>query len=128
MAEFILPDDAAFAGAKRRSATPRALSARFDKRTRRVKVRLDTGIDFSFDPHQAHGLEDAADEDFVGAKIEGTGNTLHFPRLDADFSVAGLLEGFLGPLDWTRREARAAASRRNGMGGGRPRKVAAAGA
>lgn len=126
MAEFIVPDDATFAKAKRKHGTPRAVEARFDKRTRRVKVRLDTGIEFLFDPHLAHGLSDAAEDDFVGAKIEGTGSTLHFPRLDADFSVAGLLEGFLGPLEWTRREARAAASRKNGAAGGRPKKAASA--
>jgi hypothetical protein len=56
--------------------------------------------------------------------VEGAGNTLHFPKLDADFSVSRLLEGFLGPLEWTKREARAAASRENGKRGGRPRKEA----
>lgn len=127
MAEFRAPDAAAFDAARRTRTTPRAVDARFDKRTRRVKVRLDTGIEFSFDPQRAQGLQGAADEDFVGAVIEGTGNTLHFPRLDADFSVSGLLEGFLGPLDWTRREARAAASRKNGARGGRPKKAVAAG-
>ena len=127
MARFEVPDDAAFARARRTQTTPRAIEARFDKRTRRVKVRLDTGIDFSFDPQRAHGLQGAADEDFTGVVIEGVGNTLHFPRLDADFSVSGLLEGFLGPLDWTKREARAAASRKNGMSGGRPKKAVAAG-
>ncbi len=125
MAEFIVPDAAAFARAERKPTTPRAVDVRFDKRSRRIKLRLDTGLDVMFDPRAAYGLEAATDDDFVGAVIEGGGTVLHLPRLDADFSVARLLEGFLGPLDWTRREARAEASRRNGAKGGRPRKVAA---
>lgn len=126
MAEFKQLDTAAFKRAARRGrqayATPRAVSARFDRRTGRVVVTLNTGIDFAFDPALAPGLGDAAPDDLVGVSVEGVGSTLHFPRLDADFTVSLLLEGFLGPMDWTRREARALASRENGKRGGRPRR------
>lgn len=130
MAEFKTIDAATFekatARASRAKPVPRAVSARFDKRNRRIWIRLDTGIDVAFDPRRAHGLQDAQDCDLADVSIEGVGGALHFPRLDADFSVARLLEGFLGPLEWTRREARAAASRENGKRGGRPRKAAKA--
>jgi hypothetical protein len=125
MAEFKTIDEAAFdaAGVRGRAAhaTPRAVKARFDRRTERIVVRLDTGIEFAFDPGLVPGLSEAAAEDLVGVRVEGVGGTLHFPRLDADFTVSRLLEGFLGPMDWTRREARALASRENGKRGGRPR-------
>jgi hypothetical protein len=127
MAEFKTLDDAAFrkaaARGRRLSAAPRATAVHFDVKTSRLVVQLDTGLDLSFDPRQAHGLQDATDDDFIGAAIEGAGIALHLPRLDADFSIARLLEGFLGPLDWTQREARAAASRENGKRGGRPRRA-----
>ena len=127
MAEFKPLDDKAFnrtaVGKQHTANRPRAISARFDKRSHRVSVRLDSGIEFLFDPKDALGLRDASAEDLAGIRIEGLGGTLHVPRLDADFSVAGLLEGFLGPLDWTRREARAEASRENGKRGGRPKKT-----
>ncbi|WP_426000782.1 DUF2442 domain-containing protein [Caulobacter sp. DWR1-3-2b1] len=130
MAEFKQLDEMAFRRSAQRGkrvyATPRATSARFDKRSGKVVVSLDTGIDFSFDPRRAHGLGDAAPEDFMGVSIEGVGSTLHFPRLDADFTVSRLLEGFLGPMDWTKKEARANASRANGKRGGRPRREFAA--
>lgn len=130
MAEFKQVDVAAFEQAARRgrqaSSTPRATSACFDRRTQRVVIKLNTGIEFAFDPRLAAGLCDASPDDLVGVSVEGMGSTLHFPRLDADFTVSRLLEGFLGPLDWTRREARALASRENGKRGGRPKREAAA--
>lgn len=130
MAEFKIPDAAALkkagAAGKRAALRPRAMSARFDRRGMKVVVNLSTGIDFSFDPRLAYGLQEAEADDFVGVTVEGVGSTLHFPRLDADFSIARLLEGFLGPMEWSKREARAAASRANGKLGGRPPKAVAA--
>ncbi len=129
MAEFKQLDEVAFRRAAKRGkqayGTPRAVAARFDRRTHKVVVQLDTGIDFAFDPRRAQGLSDAAADDLVGVSVEGVGSTLHFPRLDADFTVSRLLEGFLGPMDWTRRETRALASRENGKRGGRPKREAA---
>lgn len=124
MAEYKAIDEATFAATARgRTPAPRAVSARFDKRTQRVVVKLDTGIDFAFDPQRAKGLIGVASDDLVGVKVEGAGNTLHFPRLDVDLGVGRLLENFVGPMDWTRKEAQADASRRNGKLGGRPRKA-----
>ncbi|MGO9740021.1 MAG: DUF2442 domain-containing protein [Roseiarcus sp.] len=129
MAEFIPLTEAEFAAMRRRASkrppVPRATAARFDSRRNVVKVTLDTGIAFEFDPSRAHGLEQAAPSDLAGVRVEGVGSTLHFPRLDVDLTVSRLLEGFLGPLEWTKREARAAASRRNGKLGGRRRGEAA---
>jgi hypothetical protein len=109
-----------------RSPLPFAIEVRFDRRSRKIKLLLSTGVELSFDAHRACGLEDASDEDLAGVEIEGAGGSICFPRLDADFSVARLLEGFLGPIDWARRERAAKASRENGKRGGRPRKIPAA--
>lgn len=124
MAKFTPIDRKAFgAGAKRGAKLgPHAVSAHFDKKHHRVVMHLDTGIDVSFDPRQAYGLERANADDLAGVEIAGAGGALHFPNMDAFFSIPRLLEGFFGPMDWTRRLARAEASRRNGRLGGRPPK------
>ena len=132
MADFKIITEGALVRAtargKRAYATPRAVSARFDRRAHRLVVELDTGIAFSFDPASAGDLAAASENSLAAVVVDGRGSCLHFPALDTDLSVARLLEGFLGPMAWTRREARAAASRENGKHGGRPRKAAAIGA
>lgn len=124
MADFRIPTDAELAAARRDVTTPRAISARFDRRGGRIRIMLNTGLELSFEAEKIYGLGDASFDDLASISVEGTGRSIHFPRLDADFSVPGLLENFLGPLEWSRREARAAASRENGKRGGRPRKIA----
>ena len=68
-------------------------------------------------------------------EITPSGFGLHFPRLDADIYVPGLLEGFLGSKKWmaarlgqlggqSRSRAKKSASRANGRLDGRPRKAA----
>lgn len=126
MAEFTPIDDLSFArSAKRkaRSRMPRAKSARYDGRSGKITVSLDSGIDFSFNAQGAFGLEHATPAELKTVEVAGTGSVLTVPALDAHFSVARLLEGFLGPLDWSRRERSAAASRENGRLGGRPKEA-----
>jgi hypothetical protein len=103
MAEFKTLDGAAFKAAgvcgRFAFATPLAVAALYDRRSGRVKVTLNTGIEFAFDPRLAPGLEQAAADDLVGVSVEGVGSTLRFPRLDADFTVSRRLEGFVGLMD-----------------------------
>ncbi len=125
MAEFRKLSEAEFAAKRRGPTVPRAVSARFDAARRRVVIELDSGLELAFDPALAAGLGRASDAHLTDVTIEGAGNALRFAALDVDFSIPGLLEGFVGPLAWQRTMARAEASRRNGAKGGRPRKVAA---
>ncbi|WP_353199449.1 DUF2442 domain-containing protein [Sandarakinorhabdus sp.] len=123
MAEFVPITAKAFREGGKHKPGPHAVEARFDAARHRIVVELDTGLELAFDPARAHGLEHASAAELAGVAVAGAGSALHVPALDAYFTVARLLEGFLGPLDWSRREARAAASRANGALGGRPRKA-----
>jgi hypothetical protein len=68
-------------------------------------------------------------------EISPSGFGIHFPKLDADLYMPGLLEGFLGSKKWmasrlgqaggqSRSRMKREASRENGKLGGRPRKTA----
>jgi hypothetical protein len=120
-------------GKRMLATTPHAVAARYDRKADRIVVTLNTGIDVSFSPRDAQGLEDASGEELASIKITPPGFGLHWAKLDADLYVPAILEGILGSRRWmaarlgaaggrSRSEAKIAASRKNGKLGGRPAK------
>ena len=115
-----------------------AVSARYDRRTGRIVVNLNTGVQVAFPPRLAEGLADATPADLAEIEISPAGLGLHWPKLDADVYVPALLQGVFGSKSWmaaqlgaaggqARSRAKAAAARENGRKGGRPRKPASGG-
>lgn len=115
---------------------PVAVSANYDRRLKLVLVALDTGLSIAFRPADVQGLENAAAADLAVIEISPTGLGLHFPAVDADVYLPGLLAGHFGSAAWMAARmgkvggkscsaAKTAASRVNGRLGGRPRKSAA---
>jgi hypothetical protein len=104
--------DAARKRGERKFATePRAIGARYDSRSRRVSVELSNGCTFVFPARALQGLDSATDPDLAKVEVAGVGYGLHWPTLDADFSVLGLLKGIFGTRAWMAKErARSAAS------------------
>lgn len=114
-----------------RAAEPRAASAHYDRTTGRIVVELMNNCVFAFPPSLAQGLKNATDDQLTQVEVLGTGYGLHWEELDADLSVPGLLAGLFGTKAYMARlagqtssPAKAAAARRNGSKGGRPRKSA----
>src|ERR1017187_5652875 len=103
-------------GEEMRATIPHALSARYDRRIGRVVVRLSSGLEISFSPRDAQGLETATWEQLREIEIDPPGFGLHFPALDADLSIPALLEGFFGSKRWM--------GGRLGATGGRSRRAA----
>ena len=105
--------------------TPLALSARCDGRVRRVVVVvLNNGIELSFRPQAIEGLQTARVADLHTIEVSPSGLGLHFPALDADVYLPGLIQGWLGSRQWMAQqlgqagglvtsEAKANAARRN---------------
>lgn len=114
---------------------PRAVSAHYDRRTGRIVIHLSSRLIVSFAPEDAQGLEKARPSQLSEIEISPSGFGLHFPAVDVDLYVPGLLEGFLGSKSWmasrlgqmggqATSKAKKAASRANGRLGGRPKKMA----
>jgi len=113
---------------------PRALAADYDRTSGRIVIRLSSGLDVSFSARDAQGLEHARPSQLELIEISPSGFGIHFPKLDADLYLPGLLEGFLGSKRWmasrlgqiggkSRSSAKRAAAKVNGRRGGRPKKV-----
>jgi hypothetical protein len=120
--------------AARLRKSPCVTKARYERKRDRVVIGLNTGIEVAFRPRDAQGLERAKPNQLDTIEISPSGLGIHFPKLDADIYLPALLEGFLGSKRWVAAEhgkiggsvsstAKAAAARRNGKLGGRPRKA-----
>lgn len=117
------------------SEIPRVVAAKYDSKNGRVVIHLSSKLIVSFAPRDAQGLERAKPWQLKEIEISPSGFGIHFPKLDADLYVPGLLEGFLGSRKWmasrlgriggrSRSREKRAASRSNGRLGGRPKKLA----
>jgi hypothetical protein len=111
---------------------PRARSARYDRRAKRIVVELLSGATFLFPPELAQGLAGASPADLAQVQVTPSGAGLRWPTLDADFSLPGLVMGVFGSPAWMRElarkrrgaklRARSEATRAQGRSGVRRRK------
>jgi hypothetical protein len=123
-------------GAAAMTRGPIAQAARYDSRRGLIVIALKGGCEFAFPTALAEGLADAPRSKLAKIKISPNGLGLHWPLLDADLYVPGLIEGAFGSGRWMRQIGRlgglsrsaskAKASRENGKRGGRPKERAAA--
>ena len=82
------------------ASVPRAVSVRYDRKTGLIVINLSSKLIISFSPRDVQGLESAQSSQLEEIEISPSGFGIHFPDLDADLYVPGLLEGFLGSKKW----------------------------
>jgi hypothetical protein len=117
------------------SSVPKAISAHYDRKSGRIVIDLSSKLTLSFSPDDVQDLENAKPSQLDVIEITPSGFGIHFPNLDADLYVPGLLEGLLGSRKWMASRlgraggqslsmAKRSAARANGKLGGRPKKAA----
>lgn len=109
---------------------PVPVSVRYEAKPGRIVVEFESGASFMVPTSALQGLAKADPHDL--AQVELLGETgLHWPSLDIDFTIAGLMRGVFGTASFmeaqrkggqSRSPEKTAAARRNGLRGGRPRK------
>ncbi|MCF4129386.1 DUF2442 domain-containing protein [Methylobacterium sp. SyP6R] len=86
-----------------RANEPRAVGARYLSVPDTLVVTLSTGMELHVPVARIEGLAQAAAEDLHEIEVSPAGTGLHFPRLDADVYVPGLLAGITGSARWMAR-------------------------
>ena len=95
-------------------------------------LKLNDGHRHVIPREDLQGLQSATKGQIGRVEILGSGTGLHWPDLDVDFYVPGLLRGVYGTKKWmaeigrsggsVRSAAKKRAARANGLKGGRPRR------
>jgi Protein of unknown function (DUF2442) len=127
-----VPSDAEIEGARRLAIAERpksAVAASYDQATDEVVLAHYCGATVRIPRKLFPHIESARPADLVHVELTPAGTAIRFPLLDADYSVPGMLRRIFGLNEDNRRagatksSARAAASRKNGKKGGRPKKA-----
>jgi len=124
--------DSAIARAREFEANdPRVVGVRYDAKEDSVSLSFADGLKVSIPRKQLQGLERANQSQLSKIEIIGNGTGLHWPLLDVDHYVLGLLQHRFGTKQWMKEIGRSGgmvksgaktkAARRNGLKGGRPR-------
>ena len=82
---------AAKRGARALSNKPHARAAHYDEKAGRIVVDLTNGALFAFPPQIAQGLARAKKADLKEIVVSPKDTGRHWPKRDADLTVAGLL-------------------------------------
>lgn len=119
------------AGRQAAKTEPRAARATYRARDDSLRIELTNGAVITVPVKLIPGLKRAAPSDVRSVEVLGRGGGLHWERLDLDLSVPALVSSVFAGPEWMtelgrvggRRSsaAKAAAARRNGRKGGRPR-------
>jgi hypothetical protein len=110
---------------------PHVIKVRYEAKEDLVSLYFADGLKISIPRKRLQGLEGANQSQLSKIEIVGNGTGLHWPMLDVDHYVLGLLQHRFGTKRWmneigrrgglAKSEAKTKAARRNGLKGGRPR-------
>ncbi|MCI0390263.1 MAG: DUF2442 domain-containing protein [Acidobacteria bacterium] len=109
-----------------------ARAASYDCKANRLIIELKNGSTFIVPCDLIQGLRGADPKEIAAVELGPRDASLHWEKLDQDFTVGGLMHGIFGTKAWmaelgraggrSKSDAKASAARENGKKGGRPRK------
>lgn len=135
-------NQAAQDGAEKLERLPKAASANYDKKSKRMVLEMQNGVMLLVPIHLIQGLQTEDEKALSDFDLVGKGSQIHWHSLDVQFHIKDLLKGVFGTPKWMKSvkehlaeigrkggsrksEVKANSSRENGRKGGRPsRKVA----
>ena len=119
------------AGRHAAKTEPRAARASYHAKDNTLRIELTNGAEITIPVKLIPALKGASQSEVRAVEVLGRGGGLHWKALDVDLSVPGLVSSVFAGPEWMaelgrvggRRSsaAKAAAARRNGRKGGRPR-------
>jgi len=119
------------AGRQAAKTEPRAARANYQAKDNTLRIELTNGAAITVPVKLIPALKGASASEVRSVEVLGRGGGLHWEALDVDLSVPGLVSSVFAGPEWMaelgrvggRRSsaAKAAAARRNGRKGGRPR-------
>jgi len=128
--------DAALVRARNAPEQVVAKAARYNRSLDVIVLELSNGRRAVFPREDLQGLGNATPKQVANIEIVGPGVGLHWEDLDVDLYVPALLQGIYGSTQWMAEMGRKGgritstrkkiAARKNGLKGGRPRRLATA--
>jgi uncharacterized protein DUF2442 len=113
------------------AADARVVRAEYQAKPELLNLYFSDGLIVSIPRSHLQGLVEANRTELAEIEIVGNGTGLHWPQLDVDHYVLGLLQHRFGTKRWAaeigkkgglvKSKSKAKAARRNGLAGGRPR-------
>ena len=91
------------AGKNSETVEPRAISAKYDAKFKRLVINLRSGATFLLPVKLVEGMENATRMELFEVEILGNGAALHWDAIDVDLSVSDLLMGVFGTKTWMSR-------------------------
>ncbi len=101
-----------------------ARAAHYDALNHRLVIELESGATFSVPCERLQGLSEAAPADIASVELGLRGASLHWEKLDQDFSVNGLVQGIFGTRQWMEKLLCAETKQQTSTGSVRHRKAA----
>jgi hypothetical protein len=92
--------EATVRGEEEMARAPKAASAKFDAKTKRLIIELKTGVTFAIPTDLVQGLRDAPAAEIGEVELWSDGMYLHWEKLDVDFQVSSLMRGVFGTPKW----------------------------